>query len=131
MRREHVVTNRPVEYIRAAIDLAHLSSKFRGNAQEGIEVVNETLGRFPLDPLPPADRPYLELANFYADGAHRPDLARAVMSEYESEVDSVVRNSQALRLGVAGKITLADGDPELQPQLADVRGRIARLVGER
>ena len=102
--------DRPVEYINATIDLVHLSSQFRGDEQGAIEIVNEALNRFPLDSLPAADRPYLNLARFYAEGIHRPDLAREVMAEYESEVDPVVRNTQSLRLGVAGKIALAEGD---------------------
>ncbi|MEE8115985.1 MAG: hypothetical protein V3T28_02655, partial [Gemmatimonadales bacterium] len=101
-----------VRYINRSIDLARISISFRGEPANRPEIVEAALHRYPLDSLPPADRPYLNLAHHYAYTVGRPDLARQVVSEYEGEVDPGLRNTRLdqRQFLIAGLIALAEGD---------------------
>jgi tetratricopeptide (TPR) repeat protein len=73
-----------------------------------LKEVDAALSRHPLPVMPAADRPYTELAAFYAD-AGRPDLAAQMMSEYRREVDEALRRAAPGALSAAGSIQLATG----------------------
>ena len=92
----------------AAARLGSMDVRTRGRADAGVQVLEETLARHPLEALLPEDRPYPVLVSLYAD-AGRIDRARALMSEYEREVPDVVRRGQLDRHGAAGALAMAEG----------------------
>ena len=56
-----------------------------GSVERGMARVEAALEAFPLNRLEPFDRPYLELAAFYARGGHV-DRARQMLANFEREV---------------------------------------------
>ena len=86
-------------------------SAILGDVQAALDVLDEALAHVQLDSLPAGDRRYLELASLYAGPLGMPERAQELLSEYEREVDPVLQASQPERLGVAGEIALAEGDP--------------------
>jgi tetratricopeptide (TPR) repeat protein/tRNA A-37 threonylcarbamoyl transferase component Bud32 len=117
-----------VSYLNNSFSLAGLYSRFRGESAMAAGIIEEALSRVPLDTFPPADRPYLSLASYYAM-IGRPDLARQVVAEYEAEVDHLVRDASSFRYGVAGRIALAEGNPgEAIEQLREWDARIGNPV---
>jgi tetratricopeptide (TPR) repeat protein/tRNA A-37 threonylcarbamoyl transferase component Bud32 len=111
-------------HISRAINLAWIHSQFRQQANVGIQIIEEQLAQFPLDSVPPADRPYLALAYFYANAGEL-ERARAVMAEYESAVDEAVRETRSFRFGVSGAIALAEDSYD--DALAQFRMRDERI----
>jgi len=71
------------------------------------------LAAHPLDGFEPLDRPYLDLAEVYAD-AGLPDRADALLEEFDSVVPDEIRSSeQRIQLDrVRGSIALARGDEQ-------------------
>jgi tetratricopeptide (TPR) repeat protein len=79
---------------------------FRGRADRAIQRMDSVLRKHPLDSLPPASRPYLMLAQFYAQAG---DVARAerFVQDYEREVPEVLRTGDSDRFLAQGMIALA------------------------
>jgi tetratricopeptide (TPR) repeat protein len=99
------------EYLEGVIDLAWIDVFLRNAVGRGLERVDVALERYPLTPLAPLDRPYLELAEFYA-WAGRPDRARDLVNQYESTTDRELRRSDEDVLQRAlGAIALAEDHP--------------------
>jgi tetratricopeptide (TPR) repeat protein len=91
-----------------AIYSAGRDLRFRGDAVGALRKVDEALERFPLDDQEPLNRPYLDLASFYA-WAGAPDRARELVAEWESEIDPRVQRGIERKHGVRGEIALAEG----------------------
>src|SRR3989442_11430469 len=83
----------------------------RGDPPRALRTMEPALTRQPLSTIPPADRPYVALAELYA-GAGRVDLVRRTMTDYENEVDAVLRREDAGRYSVAGAGGRAEGRTE-------------------
>ncbi|MGH7656739.1 MAG: protein kinase domain-containing protein, partial [Gemmatimonadales bacterium] len=66
--------------------------------------------RFPLDSVPVADRPYLDLASFYAVTGS-PQSARELLREWERTVPEGLRRGSTRARNVEGTILLAEGKP--------------------
>jgi serine/threonine-protein kinase len=91
---------------RAGLDLW-----YRGQPERARRKAEAALQRYPLERLDPADRPYLELAIFYAE-AGQPDRARAMMAEHERVVPEGLRRAGGkLRHAALGSIALAERRP--------------------
>jgi tetratricopeptide (TPR) repeat protein len=96
-------------YVNATIVLARLQMEYRDAPDEALSLVEAALHRYPLDSMPALDRPYLDLANFYAD-AGRPNEARVLVDEFEEVVDESFRRRDADNVYEArGHISLAEG----------------------
>jgi serine/threonine protein kinase/tetratricopeptide (TPR) repeat protein len=94
-----------------ALGQAGLDLWYRGQPERARRKADAALQRYPLDRLDPADRPYLELAIFYAE-AGRPDRARALMAEHDRVVPEGLRRSGGkLRHAALGSIALAERRP--------------------
>jgi serine/threonine-protein kinase len=99
--------------------LGWLQLRFRNDSAGAIAVVDSALRRMPLDSMLPGDRPYQELARFFAAAG---DLRRgrdmlAVGSRYDAPE---TRNQRAERLWTEGTILLAVGRPrEAEPLLRE------------
>lgn len=82
----------------------------RGDTAAAVVKVDSALASHPLAGLSPLDRPYFQLALFYAI-AGDPTRARQLWREYESEVDPELRgDNESFRHAVAGAIALAEGN---------------------
>ena len=91
---------------RAGLDLW-----YRGQPERARRKAEAALQRYPLERLDPADRPYLELAIFYAE-AGQPDRARAMMAEHDRVVPEGLRRAGGkLRHAALGSIALAERRP--------------------
>ncbi|MGE5231269.1 MAG: protein kinase domain-containing protein [Deltaproteobacteria bacterium] len=91
---------------RAGLDLW-----YRGQPERARRKADAALQRWPLARLDPADRPYLELAIFWAE-AGRPDRARALMAEYDRLApEGMKRAAATLRHAALGSIALAERRP--------------------
>ena len=73
------------EYLLDVIGAGLYEIGTRGNPELGVVRVEMALDSFPLVDLEPFDRPYVELAEFYAQ-AGRVDDARRMLAQFESEV---------------------------------------------
>jgi tetratricopeptide (TPR) repeat protein len=96
-------------YLQVATYLAILDVIVWDTPETGLQKLEAALDRYPLSGLSPFDRPYLTLADAYAR-ARRPDRARALVAEFEAEVDPVLqRRRKAARHQALGVIALAEG----------------------
>jgi DNA-binding SARP family transcriptional activator/tetratricopeptide (TPR) repeat protein len=99
--------------------LGWLRLRFRNDSAGAIAVVDSALRRMPLDSMLPGDRPYQELARFFAAAG---DLRRsramlAVGSCYDAPE---TRNQRAERLWTEGNVLLAEGrSREAEPLLRE------------
>jgi tetratricopeptide (TPR) repeat protein len=97
-------------YLRFAVRLALLRLQLNGGVGRGIQTVEDALERHPLATIPVLDRPYLELAEFYAI-AGRLGQARALLAEHDAAIDPTLRwLTEWLRHRAEGYIALAEGD---------------------
>ncbi|HTC24669.1 MAG TPA: protein kinase, partial [Gemmatimonadales bacterium] len=95
-----------------ALGQAGLDLWYRGNPERARRKAEAALQRYPLERLDPADRPYLELAIFYAE-AGQPDRARALMAEHDRVVpDGLKRAGNKLRHAALGSIAMAERRPQ-------------------
>jgi tetratricopeptide (TPR) repeat protein len=95
-----------------ALDIATRDVFVRGDLDRALESVEAALEAVPLDSLDPLDRPYLRLAALYAQ-AGRADLAKAVLSNFETVVEPRLRGPMRARYARAqGEIALAEGRNE-------------------
>ena len=81
---------------------------FLGRSDRAIREVDSILTAHPLDSLPAADRPYLELADFFAL-AGKLERAERLVSEYDRVVPPEIRSGDAARPFAAGVLALARG----------------------
>jgi tetratricopeptide (TPR) repeat protein len=92
--REWVVmadeANEPDAYIRRTITVASLDLLFRDERETALSMVDDVLLRYPLETMPPLDRPYLALAGFFAR-AGQPSRGGDLVAVYEREVDEPLR----------------------------------------
>ena len=84
----------------------------RGSEGRALERLQAALGRFPLEAIDPATRPYPILAEVFAlAGDTR--RARELLQEFETEVDPVFRRSdESNRRRALGYLALAEGRPQ-------------------
>ena len=107
------------QYLRGAIWISLLDIVFRQQPTRGLRAVETALARHPLDSLPPLDRPYADLAAFFAR-AGRPQLARSLLDEHERTVTPLLRReAEPLRRGALGELALAEG--RLQDAVTEFR----------
>ncbi len=78
------------EYLSAVTLLGLYDAAVRGDRAAGIARVDAALEVFPLDSLEPFDRPYLELAKFYAEVGD-PGQGRAYLEQFDREVQPEYR----------------------------------------
>jgi tetratricopeptide (TPR) repeat protein len=78
------------EFLIDAISMGRYEIGALGSAEQPIARVEAALVSFPLDRLEPFDRPYAELAEFYA-WAGRVDMAREMLAQFEREVPEAYR----------------------------------------
>ena len=80
-----------------------------GDSAGAVQLVQGLLDRYPLADLPALRRPYLPLANFYAE-ANQPARARTLLAEYEREIDPALRGAEIPVLDHArGQLATAEG----------------------
>jgi tetratricopeptide (TPR) repeat protein len=104
-----VETGRAADYLKDAAVLAFTEIWFRQQQARGLRTVEAALARYPLDSIRLLDRPYLTLAIVYAS-AGRPQPARALLSQYERQVDPTLRRIyDPLRRWAWGQVALAEG----------------------
>jgi tetratricopeptide (TPR) repeat protein/tRNA A-37 threonylcarbamoyl transferase component Bud32 len=97
------------EHLRAAAWVATYQAVVQGKPEDAIKRMDAALSDFPLATLEPFDRPYAELAEFFAR-AGRPGRARQLLDEFEREVPRQLHTQVRAELGRARAYTsLADG----------------------
>jgi tetratricopeptide (TPR) repeat protein/tRNA A-37 threonylcarbamoyl transferase component Bud32 len=101
----------PRDYLRGAVNLALLDIRYRDRPRDAIAAVSAALAKYPLDSIPPADRPYLAIAELYAK-ARRPDQARRYLKEYEAAVPESIRRTIPWRHMIYGTVAEAEGRPQ-------------------
>jgi tetratricopeptide (TPR) repeat protein/tRNA A-37 threonylcarbamoyl transferase component Bud32 len=92
---------------------AALSLRYYGNADSALRALDRLTGSAAWRGLEPADREYPGLASLYAE-AGRPERARALLDQYESEVGQETRARTGELIGVhdaLGSLALAEGRP--------------------
>jgi tetratricopeptide (TPR) repeat protein len=96
---------------------AGIEMHYRGRTARALEIVDSALARTSLDSLLPGDRPYDELARFYAM-AGRLDRARSFAAAADSNDRALDRQQLAERAWTRGVIALAEGrKPDAESQL--------------
>jgi len=68
--------------------------QWNGDPDAAVREMEAALAHLSMESLAPEDRPYFNLATFYAR-AGRPERARAYLAEYEAEVDAETRADDA------------------------------------
>ena len=99
---------------RAAVystDIAEFDSRLRGQPERAVRYLDSVLTRHPLDSLPPVSRPYLWLAQVYAQ-AGNVSRAEQLVRDYERAVPEALRSTDDDRFAAAGMIALAKGKPQ-------------------
>ena len=100
-------TGTPTRETTVLLDSAERSIWYREDTAAGLKAVDEAALK--MRSMPPRDRPYLNVARYYAL-AGKPDKARAVLVQYEAELDTARRRTQISGLHRAqGRIALAEG----------------------
>jgi eukaryotic-like serine/threonine-protein kinase len=82
----------------------------RGHPEEAIRQLDSILARYPLDSVPPADRNYLGLANFFATAGNL-DRAEGYYTAWQRALPETVRLGEPARFGTEGLIALGRGRP--------------------
>ncbi|MBS1241235.1 MAG: protein kinase [Gemmatimonadetes bacterium] len=99
------------EYLRDVAQAAVYDVEVRSRPQDGLARVDRALAAFPLSRLEPFDRPYAELAEFYAR-VGRPAQARQMLAEFDREVPAILHPQVEPAIGRArAYILLAEGKP--------------------
>jgi tetratricopeptide (TPR) repeat protein len=108
------------EYLRSAVGMGLYDVAVRGNRDAGVARVEAALQSFPLDSLEPFDRPYLELAEFYARAGDAV-RGRGYLEEFDREVPVGFRPLVAVEYDrAAARVVLAEG------RLEDATGMLLR-----
>ena len=104
-----VDAGRPADYLKDAAVVGFTDVWFRRQPARGLRTVEAALARYPLNSLKLLERPYLSLAIVYA-AAGRPQQARALLTQYERGVDSMLRRiKDPMRRWAWGQVALAEG----------------------
>ena len=99
--------------------LGWLRLRFRNDVAGAVAVVDSALRRMPLDSMLPGDRPYYELARFFA-AAGDPHRAGTMMALAGSDDSVEGRGQRAERAWTKGAILLAEGHAsEAEPLLRE------------
>ena len=97
------------EHLRAVAWVATYEAVVLNRPAAAIARVEHSLTKFPLSDLQPADRPYLELARFYAQ-ANQPARARELLADYQRDVPADRRRTSRAEQSLAvAYATLAEG----------------------
>ena len=94
------------------VQRGYLALRYRGDTAHAVAIVDSALRRFPLDSILPGDRPYDELARFYAS-AGQPARARAFLAGANANDRLLDRLLRADRAWTRGVIALAERRPAL------------------
>ena len=102
----------PTSRLGDSLNAASLDIWFREDAARGARRIDVALGRMPFRSLPVEDRPYFNAARLYAL-AGEPDRARAILTQYETDVrDTTQRRAQLpFMQRVLAEIALAERRP--------------------
>jgi tetratricopeptide (TPR) repeat protein len=104
-----VDAGRPADYLKDAAVLAFTDIWFRRRPTHGLRIMDGALARYPLDAIPPLDRPYVTLAIIYAS-AGEPRRVRALLNRYEREVNPALRHiEEPRRRWAVGQASLVEG----------------------
>ncbi len=96
----------------AEVQLAFVNLWFLGERDEALQQVEQAVGRHPMDPVDPLNRPYTLLAMFYAL-ADEPGRAQEILAEYEQEVAPELRRGEEQdRHSILGMVALGEGRNE-------------------
>jgi tetratricopeptide (TPR) repeat protein len=98
----------PANYLRAAVTLAQIDAVYRDRSAAALEIVATALARHPLASIGPLDRPYPELAAFYAQ-VGRAAEARRLWNEYEALVPPGIRRGRWNDRVAEGALAAAEG----------------------
>jgi tetratricopeptide (TPR) repeat protein len=90
------------------LQLARLEMRHRHSTARALFLVDSALAAMPLDSILPGDRPYDDLARFYA-AVGRPARARALLVAAERNDSLLIRTAVADHLWTRGVISLAEG----------------------
>ena len=101
----------PRDYLVGATRVALIDLRYRDRPADALAEVSAALAKHPLESLPAADRPYLQLATVYA-AARKPAEARRYLKEYEAAVPEQVRRSVPTRGLAYGAVAEAEGRPQ-------------------
>ena len=93
-----------------AVQRGYLALRYHSDTTRAIAIVDSVLGRFPLDSILPADRPYDELARFFAN-AGRLARSRELLAGADSNDRALERIQVADRSWTRGVVALAEGRP--------------------
>jgi tetratricopeptide (TPR) repeat protein len=97
------------EHLAAIAWVATYEAVVQERPGDGLSRVERALARFPLDSMQPLDRPYVELAQFYAR-AEKPARARELLAAYRREAPERLQVDERAALGLATAYTsLAEG----------------------
>jgi tRNA A-37 threonylcarbamoyl transferase component Bud32/tetratricopeptide (TPR) repeat protein len=111
--------------LRLAVTLAAMDVKLRNRGRAGLDRIAAALSRVPMERIPPADRPYLELADVYAS-AGQPDLAERLLVERKRVLGAAGTGERAmLAADLHGHYTR-----QVQAQTLRAAGRPADAVAE-
>jgi tetratricopeptide (TPR) repeat protein len=105
---EHEARGLPADHIRAAALLAGLELSYHNQPAKALGVLDEALGRHPLNSLDPLDRPYLDVAAVYAQ-AGRVEQAQRLLREYEAKVPVTTRRQVDDAGRAYGRVAEAEG----------------------
>jgi tetratricopeptide (TPR) repeat protein len=96
------------DYLLGAIAAGWIDLTYRDRRDAALARLAGALRHHPLASIPPLDRPYPELAEFYAASGH---VAEAVplLAEFQRAVPAGLRRGQPERFAAAGAIALAQG----------------------
>ncbi len=98
----------PKDYIGGAAQLARLELRYRNRPAEALAILQSALARHPLDSIPPADRPYLAIAELYAT-VGRVEQARRLLRDYEAAVPEGVRRAERASGRAYGRVLEGEG----------------------
>jgi tetratricopeptide (TPR) repeat protein len=98
----------PDHYLGTAAAIGWIDLWYRNRPADGVREVTRALARHPLESVPTLDRPYLDLARFYAHAGHV-DEAKRLLAAYERLVPSGIRAGQWYRHAPVGDVALAEG----------------------
>jgi tetratricopeptide (TPR) repeat protein len=112
-------------HVFGVLQLARLELRHRKSTPRALALVDSALAATPLDSILPGDRPYDDLARFYA-AAGRPARARELLAKAERIDSALVRTAVADHMWTRGVIALAEG--RLSEAEAQLKQTVETLV---
>ena len=95
-------------HVYGLLQRARLELRHRHSTARALAIVDSALAAMPLDSILPGDRPYDDLARFYA-AAGRPAHARELLAAAERTDSLLTRSAVADHLWTRGVISMAEG----------------------